>query len=619
MEFSGSGSADLSSGSSGFSGDVSASASGSSGLGRELSGSGLPSGSSGIGELSGSGMPSGSSGIGGELSGSGLPSGSSGIGGEISGSGMPSGSSGSGGELSASGLPSGSSGFEGKLSGSGWSSGSSGVKGDFSGFGLSGDMSGSGSSGDGSDINVSFSGTDTIFPGDVSTSGTPQEAGEGSAEILTFMSGLGSGFFSGDGSGSGSGSSFGAAESGSTTDIFSILGESGSGEHSGLSSGLGSSGEYSGFSGFPSGSISSGEDSGFSGLSGSGIMMMKGQWVEMSTAPTLTAQELGGSQVHFSGSGDIQGSGLSGSGVSGSDDISGSGSGSGFPTISFLDSGLTDLIDLSSREQEASGILIYGSGEGSGDLSRVSGLPSGDISESSASGNLISYTDESLVEVSFRSPQNKELRKGPVELSGRESGQFLSSGHHHATISSEDYHPTSLPIEDSVYVTDEPTVLVPSGLFGKSVPSEEILANAGKAFWKYDSWTPATMTETTTHPAVLIHTPTGIEVPAMEEGKGLKSKDTKLMRLIVSRFYVLLNFFKCFSLCLPSTLFCILAGVDPCSPNPCGAAAVCSVQDGIGVCHCPPGVNEEECHVGKELKLALVCFRSASHPFNVVL
>ncbi|MCJ8747334.1 hypothetical protein PDJAM_G00152350 [Pangasius djambal] len=437
--------------------------------------------------------------------------------------------------------------------------------------GFSGDVSASGSlSDDGSGISVTFSGIDTIFSGEGSASGTPQEAGEGSAEILTFMSGLGSGFFSGDGSGSGSGSSFVSAESGSTSDFFSILGESGSGEPSGISSGLGSSGDFSGFSGFPSGLISSGDESGFSGLSGSGIIMVKGQWVEVSTAPTLTAQELGGSQMHFSGSGDLQGSGLSGSGMSGSGALSGSGSGSGFPAINFLDSGLIDLTDLSNREQEASGTLIYGSGEGSGDFSGSSGLPSGDTSGASASGNIISFTDESLVEVSFRSTQNQELRKGPIEHSGRESGPFLSSGHHHTTISSEDHHPTSLPSEDPVHSIDEPTVIVPSGLFSNSAQPQEILPNTAKTFWKYDSVTPASMAGTTTDPAFSMQTPTVIEVPAMEK-----------------------------------------PGVDPCNPNPCGAAA-CSVQDGVGVCHCPPGVKEEECHVEVDVCHSNPCANGAT-------
>ncbi|TSK19999.1 Aggrecan core protein [Bagarius yarrelli] len=591
VDISGSGSADILSGASGFSGDVSASGSGeqtsgSPGLGEELSGSGLssgctglaeeqsgsglPSGSSGFDrELSGSGLPSGSSGLDRELSGSGLPSGSSGLDRELSGSGLPSGSSGSGGELSGSGLqsglsgleedlfgsglPSGSSGLEEELSGSGLQSGSSGLGGDLSGYGLtsgssglegelsgsglsgsghlhessgievdlsasgiSGDISGSGHSGDGSAISVTFLGIGTVFSGDTSASGIPQEAGEGSAEILTFMPDLGSGFFSGEGSGSGSASSFGSAESGSSPEFINILEESGSGEPSVFSSSLGSGGEFSGFSGFPSG-LTSGDDSGLSGISGSEIVTVKGQWVEVSTAATLTAQELGGSQLHFSGFGEGsgQGSGLSGSAVSGSDDLSGSGSGSGFPTISFFDSSLSDLIDLSSTEQEASGILIYGSGEESGDISGVSGLPSGDINEASASGNIISFTDESLVEVSFRSTQNHELRKGPIEHSGLESESFTTSGHHHTTILNEDPYVTSPISEHSVHSSDETTVLLPSGLFSDSAKPHDILTYAAETFGKYDS--PAPVTGTTTNPTILMQTPPAIEVPAMEK------------------------------------------------------------------------------------------------------
>lgn len=57
--------------------------------------------------------------------------------------------------------------------------------------------------------------------------------------------------------------------------------------------------------------------------------------------------------------------------------------------------------------------------------------------------------------------------------------------------------------------------------------------------------------------------------------------------------------------------------MDPCNPNPCGAAA-CSVQDGVGVCHCPPGVKVEDCHVGESL--ALICNKNGkiAHQYNVV-
>uniref|UniRef100_A0A671PZ14 Aggrecan a n=1 Tax=Sinocyclocheilus anshuiensis TaxID=1608454 RepID=A0A671PZ14_9TELE len=40
--------------------------------------------------------------------------------------------------------------------------------------------------------------------------------------------------------------------------------------------------------------------------------------------------------------------------------------------------------------------------------------------------------------------------------------------------------------------------------------------------------------------------------------------------------------------------YCIKASLNPCEPNPCGAG-VCSVKDGVGICHCPPGLHGEDC------------------------
>lgn len=42
----------------------------------------------------------------------------------------------------------------------------------------------------------------------------------------------------------------------------------------------------------------------------------------------------------------------------------------------------------------------------------------------------------------------------------------------------------------------------------------------------------------------------------------------------------------------------IIAFLNPCDPNPCGAG-VCSVKDGVGLCHCPPGLHGEECQYGE--------------------
>uniref|UniRef100_W5KJN6 Aggrecan core protein n=1 Tax=Astyanax mexicanus TaxID=7994 RepID=W5KJN6_ASTMX len=609
-----SGSAEIPSGVSG-SGDASASGSGAqpSGSGDQPSGSGdQPSGSgdqpSGSGDQpSGSGaQPSGSgdqpSGSGDQPSGSGAqpsgsgdqPSGSgdqlSGSGDQVSGSGFqPSGSeeqpSGSGFQPSGSGEQ--PSGIEFQPSGSGFQPSGSGEQPSealgtvesLSGSGFSGDISGSGLSGDGSGILVTFSGSESILSGFASTSGTPQEAGEGSAEILTFIPGLGSGLFSGEGSasGSGSGSGFSSEESGSAS--FSSSGESDeSGELSGISSGLGSSEEFSGFSGFPSGLFPSGDYSGgFSGLSGSGsgIVMLNGQWVEGFVGPVRTAQELGGAQVDFSGSGDSSGdsgSGMSGSfsGVSG--DISGesgnfgtsgdsgdSGSGSGFPGVTFLGSGFTDFTAPLDKDQEASGILLYGSGEGSGFLSGVSG----DTSGASASRDVpLLFTDDSMEEFSVTPTQSQELGKGPIEISGSIIGSgfrsgLLASGDHHTVTDSSLHHATASPSEEPSEVLSNEVQIGflsaqgPSGLLSDTAGPQEGPSEPLESIWT--STTSAPRAVPTTEPSFSLQIPAVMEMPTTEN-----------------------------------------VALDPCNPNPCGRGS-CSVQDGIGLCHCPPGLAGDEC------------------------
>ncbi|KAI7814822.1 putative aggrecan core protein [Triplophysa rosa] len=313
------------------------------------------------------------------------------------------------------------------LSGSGSGdqpSGSSGWSGDLSGSGISGDVSGSGLSGDDSSILVTFSGSGAVLSGDGSASGRPQEAGEG--DLLTFPFDQSSGLFglnfSGSGSGSGSGYSF--EGSGSISDFSISSGEiSGSGEHSGFSSGSGSSGEFSGFITFSSGIFPSGGSSGISLVDESAILLDR-QWTQLSTSPSLQEQEFSGSHVDFSGSGHISGSGTSGgfSGMSG--DHSGSGSGSVFSGVTYHGSGFTDLTE-QSRNQEASGVLIFGSGEGSGFTSGVYAIESGERSGESASGDITFFINSVVTELSNKPIQAMELGGGDVEYSGTVS---LSSG-----------------------------------------------------------------------------------------------------------------------------------------------------------------------------------------------
>uniref|UniRef100_A0A8C6LU61 Aggrecan core protein n=1 Tax=Nothobranchius furzeri TaxID=105023 RepID=A0A8C6LU61_NOTFU len=493
----------LTSGDSSGSGDISGS--------RDMSGSGALSGS---GDLSGSGHQSSSgdsSGSGhqsssGDSSGSGHQSSSgdsSGSGhqsssGDSSGSGHQSSSgdsSGSGhqsssGDSSGSGhqSSSGDSSGSGHQSSSGDSSGSGhqSSSGDSSGSGhLAGSTStggsGSGLSGVGSGITFFFSGADNIVSEEGTSSGGPQEAGEGFTEnCIVSSSGSWSGCSSGDLSPSGSGS-------GATKSEDSL---GGSGHFSGSTSGFTSGQDLSGFlSGSSSGSGESGE------LSGSGdlqIVLVDEKLVHAST--TLKENELGAGPLVFSGSGDLlgssSGSGLSGE-LSGSGDLqilqidenlidestaqkgyelgagphvfSGSGDHSGLGVFSgdhsgsasrsesefvsgviLMGSGLMELTVSSSGEhKEASGIVFYSSGQGSG--GQISGFGSSsflsgsgsELSGSAVSGSGFSASGEEgsvklltddLIKAPRQTEAPQELGQGSVQYSGEESGSSFSGG-----------------------------------------------------------------------------------------------------------------------------------------------------------------------------------------------
>ncbi|XP_019218526.1 aggrecan core protein isoform X2 [Oreochromis niloticus] len=178
------------------------------------------------------------------------------------------------------------------------------------------DLSGSGS-GEGSTISILFSGTDSTPSGKDSGSGGPQEAGEGSTEILTFPSSdVGSGVLSGSGDVSWSGSGFSSTESGSSTE---------------MSSGFVTSQEFSGSSSLPS-TFSSGSGSGQSGeLSESGdaqILLIDDKLIDATTSSKYS--ELSGDLVEASGvllysSAEGSGGYLSGFGSSSFHSLSGSG------------------------------------------------------------------------------------------------------------------------------------------------------------------------------------------------------------------------------------------------------------------------------------------------------
>ncbi|XP_055064865.2 aggrecan core protein isoform X2 [Misgurnus anguillicaudatus] len=507
-------------------------------------------------DMSGSGSGDQPSGSGDQPSGSGDQQ--SGSGDQPSGSGdQPSGSgdqlSGSGDQRSGSGeQPSGSgeqpSGSGDQLSGSG----SPGSVGNLPGSGFSGDVSGSGLSDDGSTILVTFSGSGRFLSGDGSASGRPQEVGKGDLLTLTGQtSGLFDVNFSGSGSGSGSG--YSAEESGSTSDFSGSSGEiSESGDISGTSSGSGVIEESSGFIDLSSGTFISGGSSDNSLVDQIDVILLDSQWGKMSTAPSLAEQEFSGSQVDFSGSGHISGSGMRGD-FSG---MSGSGSGSAFPGLTYLGSGFTDLTE-QPYNQEASGILLFGSGEGSGFTSGSYAIESGERSEESGSGDITMFISGVITELSNKPFESMEMGSGEVEYSGTDrlssgSGDDLTvfaSGRDElipVTVGTLNISVISSEVSPAELSIEEPSVLY-SDTAGLAIPYPEPAGIIGKP----DHVSSVTF-PSTTEPGISIQTPSFTEEPTVN------------------------------------------ASVNPCDPNPCGAGS-CSVHDGLGICQCPPGLHGDEC------------------------
>ncbi|KAI2662449.1 Aggrecan core protein [Labeo rohita] len=592
--------------------DLSSSGSGDQPSGSPVS-SGDSSGASGTDELSFSGS-------GDQLSGSPVSSGdSSGASGtddlSSSGSGdQPSGSFSSGDFSGASGTDS--------LLGSGsgdQQSGSFLSSGDYSGASESRDLpSGSGgSSGSGSGLDI-------------------QEAG---TQILTFPFGQGSGLFGMDtsGSGSGSGSGYSSEESGSTSDFSSSSGESDeSGDLSGISSGSGSSEESSGFSGSASGIFPSGGSSGISFIDGSDVIMVDSPWVKASTVPHLTKQELGGSHVEFSGSGHISGSGMSGdisgmsgdileisgdiSGMSGdtsgmSGDISGvsgvhsgSGSGSEFSGMTFLGSASIDLTE-QPREQEVSGLLIFGSGERSGFTSGGYATESGERSRESASGDIIFFSNNAM-EMPKTPIQGMELGRGEVEYSGTDrfsSGSGDDQSAYASERSGESASGDIIVFSNNAMVEKSNTPIKGMELGrGEVEYSGTVRLSSGSgddqsAYASGEEWIPVTEDHPTPTvnssdapsaaqgPSGLYSDAAGPPVP-YSEPEGITSKPDTVTSAALS------STTEPTSLQSPSVTEGLVgnASLDPCEPNPCGAG-VCSVKDGVGICQCPPGLHGDKC------------------------
>uniref|UniRef100_A0A667Z9M0 Aggrecan core protein n=1 Tax=Myripristis murdjan TaxID=586833 RepID=A0A667Z9M0_9TELE len=382
-------------------------------------------------------------------------------------------------------------------------------------------------------------------------------SGSGSAELASGASGLSSGDISGSGF-SGEGSGFTVIFSGSG--IVMSGGASVSGELQ--EAGEGRSGSASGLSGEGSGS------------GDAQILLIDGELIDMSTSRTHKEHELGGGLLEFSGSGDFSGSGLP------SGDLSGSASGSTsgfFSGVTFVGSGFIDLTPSSSGEQEASGFLLYGSGQGSGGHFsgyETLGFPSGSGSgisgsESSASGeegSVTFLTGDFMTEVSTTTTVSMELGRSQIEYSGDGSTSIdFFSG------SADAYSPTASGVSSGTASGDLSFVVLssPSSEWEQTVSTagpEEALTGTelmGTTDDNYGTFGPALMpaglaAAATTVPTISLQTPGIIEGPRSVEGAS-----------------------------------------DPCEPNPCGAGS-CTVEDGVAVCHCPPGLTGEACQYDEQ-------------------
>uniref|UniRef100_A0A4W5L5B6 EGF-like domain-containing protein n=1 Tax=Hucho hucho TaxID=62062 RepID=A0A4W5L5B6_9TELE len=280
-----------------------------------------------------------------------------------------------------------------------------------------------------------------------------------------------------------------------------------------------------------------------------------------------TGQEFGQGGVDISGSG-----GMSGSYGFFSGDVT-STSGSGSPDISFTHSGLIDLTDQPSGEQEVSGYQTFSSGFPS---SFPSGFPSGFHSGSgfpssgdrSHSGHeVIFLTEDGMMEVTARpGEQRPEQGRGYVEVSGDSSSQ-----HEGSTSAS------GLSLGESPFAEGLSVVLLPGSTMtypeyiaslgnidrgddldlvdeGQELDGQEQKGLGGSTETIYVTAPSAVFSSPTTAPAVSMVTPAVVEEPAV-----------------------------------------VYATTGPCEPNPCGAGT-CSVEDGIALCQCPHGfAGEEDC------------------------
>ncbi|XP_077419531.1 aggrecan core protein-like [Vanacampus margaritifer] len=316
------------------------------------------------------------------------------------------------GDISSFGSLSGSvnQGTSGDLSGFGDTEGSSSADLFYGTSGVtSAESSGSGIIGEQVITIVLFSKSDSNLSGDDAISENFQKAKEAGTEILINInsSEIGSGMISGIGDLVGSGIDTGLSF---TESVFPMEILEGNSQFSGMPSGLTNSPDFSGFSGLPSRLSSSDGDA--------KILLIDSEFIDKSVTITQKEQELGRGLLVFSGSSDSYGM-LS-------HDLSGSASGSGsrfFSGVTFDGSGVTDLTESSFVEEEASGIVLYNSGEASDEhvpgISSLERLPGSGMS---GKGDDVTLTGVVLNGVSRNLTESEKIQQEKVEYSLKEIG-----------------------------------------------------------------------------------------------------------------------------------------------------------------------------------------------------
>ncbi|PWA28999.1 hypothetical protein CCH79_00006349 [Gambusia affinis] len=422
--------------------------------------------------------------------------------------------------------------------------------------GTSGGSSLASGSGSGSGPRVVFSGL-CIAAVEGSTSGEPQEAGEGRTDVLIFpLSAADSGELSGSGdmSGSGSGFDFIEKDAGHLTGTGLILDQ-----------------ELSGFISFLSGSSSgSGRSGDISGNGDAPILIIDDKLID-----AKKENNLDGGSLDFSGSGNFYGSGVLSGSSSGSDSEFLNG-------VTFMGSGFTKLIGSPSGEhEEATGGLFYSSGSESGvqisgfkissfSFDSRAGVSGSGFSKSETSttkgeeeGGAIFFSQGLMTEIPGDDKLPLELGENSVLYSGEASGNngFYSGDGNKD--SSEDN--TFMSGVSSSGDSSDPLVVVLPAPSVDPALTEPIIRTEG------DIHGPELTHNSRVHvspgPAVA---PAGLAAPPAEVKPAFEQTAG------------------------------VLEASNPCEPNPCGKAS-CTVEEGVAfcfeaeVCHPNPCANGATC------------------------